>query len=130
MIKFKYTILYVSDVAKSMDFYSEVFKLEPLFMTDEGDYGELNTGEVKLAFASHRLASSNLSEGFIATDKLELPVGFELAFTTEDVDALVTTALKHGAILVEEAVTKDWGQTVAYIRDLDGLLIEICTPMG
>ena len=26
-------------------------------------------------------------------------------------------------------VTKPWGQTVGYIRDIDGFLIEICTPM-
>jgi lactoylglutathione lyase len=25
---------------------------------------------------------------------------------------------------------KPWGQTVAYVRDLDGHLVELCTPMG
>jgi hypothetical protein len=23
-----------------------------------------------------------------------------------------------------------WGQTVAYVADLDGFLVELCTPMG
>ena len=69
MIEFKYTILYVRDVAKSLNFYSDVFKFKPLFITDEGDYGELDTGSVKLAFASHELGTANLSQGFIPIDK-------------------------------------------------------------
>ncbi len=32
--------------------------------------------------------------------------------------------------LVVEPNTKPWGQVVAYVRDLDGFLIEICTPMA
>lgn len=130
MIEFKYTILYVNSVAKTLEFYADVFNFEPLFITPEGDYGELNTGSVKLAFASHKLASTNLTEGFTPTDTLELPAGFELGFVTDQVEVLVEKALKHGAILVEEAIVKEWGQTVAYIRDINGLLIEICTPIG
>ncbi|MFO0110274.1 MAG: VOC family protein, partial [Alphaproteobacteria bacterium] len=25
---------------------------------------------------------------------------------------------------------KPWGQTVAYVRDLNGFLVEICSPVG
>jgi hypothetical protein len=31
---------------------------------------------------------------------------------------------------VVEPVSKPWGQTVAYVRDLDGFLVELCTAMG
>jgi YD repeat-containing protein len=31
---------------------------------------------------------------------------------------------------MEDPKTKPWGQVVAYVRDKDGFLIEICTPMG
>ncbi|WP_083994044.1 hypothetical protein [Gelidibacter algens] len=33
-------------------------------------------------------------------------------------------------MIIEEPKQKPWGQIVAYIRDLDGFLIEICTSMG
>ena len=30
---------------------------------------------------------------------------------------------------LSEPATKPWGQTVAYLRDNSGFLVEICTPM-
>jgi uncharacterized glyoxalase superfamily protein PhnB len=38
-------------------------------------------------------------------------------------------AIKNGAELLEETVTKPWGQKVGYLRDLNGFIIEICTPI-
>jgi hypothetical protein len=32
-------------------------------------------------------------------------------------------------VLMEEPKIKPWGQVVAYVRDLDGFLIEVCSPM-
>jgi lactoylglutathione lyase len=37
--------------------------------------------------------------------------------------------MQAGAIIIEEPKQKPLGQTVAYLRDIDGFLIEICTPM-
>ena len=34
-----------------------------------------------------------------------------------------------GAVLLAEVVTKPWGQKVGYVRDLNGFIVEICTPM-
>ena len=31
---------------------------------------------------------------------------------------------------VTRLALKLWGQTVGYVRDINGLLIEICTPVG
>ena len=49
---------------------------------------------------------------------------------TENVEETVSTAINAGATLVEKPKTKPWGQVVAYVRDIDGFLIEICTQMG
>ena len=38
-------------------------------------------------------------------------------------------AVKNGAKLLEKTVTKPWGQQVGYLRDLNGFIIEICTPI-
>jgi len=35
----------------------------------------------------------------------------------------------YSAILLEEPVTKPWGQKVGYLRDTNGFIIEICTPI-
>lgn len=51
----RYTILYVENVAAALDFYEKAFGLERLFLHESGDYGELATGETKLAFSSKTL---------------------------------------------------------------------------
>ncbi|MFN0200318.1 MAG: VOC family protein [Bacteroidia bacterium] len=129
MVKFGYTILYVSDVTKSIEFYEKSFGFTRKFITDENDYGELQTGQTSISFASTELASSNLKNGFIKSDISQKPFATELGLVTENVSEVVALALNNGATILEEPIEKPWGQTVAYIRDLDGFLIEICTPI-
>jgi lactoylglutathione lyase len=129
MVKFGYTILYVSDVAKAIAFYEAAFGLQRKFVTPENDYGELLTGETTLAFAALSLAQSNLRDGFLQSQPSAPPFGIELGLVTEDVPGTMAQALGHGATLVEEAKQKSWGQTVGYLRDLDGFLLEICSPI-
>ena len=129
MIKFAYTILYVSDVKKTAEFYSKTFDFEVRFIAPDDEYAELNSGTTTLSFAALPLAKSNLKDGFQESDLKTKPFGIELGFTTVDVQALVDKALAAGATLLEEPKEKPWGQMVAYIRDLDGFLIEVCTPM-
>lgn len=129
MIKFAYTIQYVSDVTKTIEFYEKAFGFTRKFITPDNSYGELITGETTLSFAAIGLAKTNLSNGFIESDLTQKPFGIEIGFTTENVEQTIKTAIEAGAILVAEPKTKPWGQVVAYVRDLDGFLIEICTPM-
>lgn len=130
MIKFAYTILYVQDVTKAVAFYENAFGFTRKFVTPENDYGELLAGETTLSFASTLLANSNLKDGFTESRLADKPFGIEIGFTTDNVAETVSTAIKAGATIVENPKTKPWGQTVAYVRDLDGFLIEICTPMS
>lgn len=129
MIKFKYIILYVEDVKQSMNFYKNTFNTEIKFITPEKDYGELITGETTISFASVSLASSNIKEGFLTSKANAKPFGIELGFVTDDVEALVTKAVKNGAVLYEDIAVKPWGQKTAYIKDPDNYLIEICTEI-
>jgi catechol 2,3-dioxygenase-like lactoylglutathione lyase family enzyme len=130
MVKLGYTILYVSDVTKSIEFYEAGFGFQRKFVTPENDYGELLTGETTLSFASVALAHSNLTNGFQESKPSNPAFGFEIGLVTEHVQETLDKAVQCGAQLVEPAKQKPWGQTVAYIRDLDGFLIEVCTPMG
>lgn len=129
MIQFKYLILYVENVELSMNFYKNTFNFEIKFLTPEKDYGELITGETSIAFASIELASSNIKEGFLKSNACQKPFGIELGFVTDDVEALVQKSLDNGALLYEKMTTKPWGQKVAYIKDIDNYLVEICTEI-
>jgi catechol 2,3-dioxygenase-like lactoylglutathione lyase family enzyme len=130
MIKFAYTILYVQDVTRSIEFYEKAFGVNRKFISPGNEYGELSTGDVTPSFATTALASSNLKQGFAESSLAAKPFGFEIGFTTDNVDETVQNAIAAGAVLHENAKTKPWGQVVAYVRDPDGFLIEICTPMG
>jgi lactoylglutathione lyase len=130
VVNFSYTILYVEDVAESIAFYETAFGLQRRFLHESGDYGELETGGTALAFTAHDLAASNLPNGFIRNDRANPPAGIEIGFTTEDVAATFAQAVAAGALVVVGPKLKPWGQTVAYVRDRDGVLIEICSPMS
>ena len=129
MVKLGYTILYVSDVTKSVEFYESAFGFERKFITPENDYAELLTGETTISFASLGLAHSNLKNGFLASQQEGKPFGMELGLVTENVQEIMDKAIGLGAMIVESPVQKPWGQTVGYIRDIDGFLLEICSPM-
>lgn len=130
MIQFAYTILYVQDVARSIAFYEKAFGFSRKFIAPGEDYGELQTGSTTLSFASTTLAGSNLKDGFTESNLNNKPFGIEIGFVVADVEAVVQSALEAGATLATSPKTKPWGQIVAYVRDLDGFLVEICTPMG
>ncbi len=130
MVKLGYTILYASDVTKSVEFYEAAFGFKRKFITPENDYAELSTGETTISFASLELANSNLKNGFMVSKQTEKPFGMELALVTEHVEEIISKAISHGAILVENPIQKPWGQTVGYVRDINGFLLEICTPMN
>lgn len=129
-VRFGYTIIYVPDVSTALDFYTRAFGFERGFVSPDSSYGELITGETTLAFASEALGASHFEHGFEHHTLDHLPAGTELAFVTDDVDATIRSAIEAGAHMLVPAETKAWGQTVGWIRDPNGVLLEICTPDG
>lgn len=129
-MKFAYTIIYVADVVGAIEFYERAFGCERGFVHESGEYGELKTGQTTLSFASLTLASSNVQGGVIPGDLQQPPPAFEVAFSTDDVAAAFARATTAGAVAVSTPKLKPWGQTVAYVRDLNGNLVELCTPIS
>ncbi|MDD2713964.1 MAG: hypothetical protein PHU77_13690 [Simplicispira sp.] len=39
-------------------------------------------------------------------------------------------ALAAGAAPMRQAEVMPWGQTIAYVADINGFLVELCTPMA
>jgi lactoylglutathione lyase len=122
-----YTILYVEDVRKTVDFYERAFGLSTKVLHEEGDFGEMSTGATSLAFCSHALIRQMGKHP--AHPNKQAPT-FEIAFVTPDVGKAVQRATDAGAILEQAPAEMEWGQTVAYVSDLNGFLVELCTPMG
>ena len=129
-MKFGYTIVYVSNVASSLAFFEKAFDFSRRFLHEAGDYGELETGETTLAFASHALGSSNFPTGYVAVNSTSKPLGIELVFVTQSVQEKHQIAISAGAVEVSPPETKPWGQVVSYVRCPEGTLIELCTPVG
>jgi lactoylglutathione lyase len=127
MMQLGYTILYVEDVRKTVDFYERAFGLSTKVLHEEGDFGEMNTGATSLAFCSHALIRQM---GKKPTHPNPRAPSFEIAFVTPDVDVALQRATAAGAVVVQAPTVMEWGQTVAYVSDLNGFLVELCTPMG
>jgi lactoylglutathione lyase len=127
-MRFGYTILYVRDVPASLRFYERAFGQRRRFVHESGQYAELDTGTTALAFASLDLAASNLPEEVRPAAAAESAPTFEVCFVSEQVGRAFARAVGHGAEPVTAPHSKPWGQDVAYVRDPDGILVEIASP--
>ncbi len=127
-MKLGYTLLYVDDVEKTMVFYANAFGLEIGFLHESKQYGEMKTGDTKLGFVHHDTAGSH---GF-KYEKLSLKAlapGFEISLVADDVEKAFERAVKAGAVATSKPTQKPWGQVVSYVRDCNGMLVEICSAM-
>ena len=58
-----------------------------------------------------------------------IPSGFEISFVVDDVKKSLEKAVRSGCSKVSDPEHKPWGQEVAYVRDLNGVLVELSTEM-
>jgi lactoylglutathione lyase len=125
-----YNILYVEDVPATVSFYENAFGLQNKFIVEDKSYAEMLTGTTTLSFCSHELAQSNFELVFDKSSNAKKPFGCEIGFTTNNVQSAYDIAIHAGAIAVKPPTAKEWGQIVAYVRDNNGFLVELCTPMA
>jgi lactoylglutathione lyase len=126
---FGYTIVYVPDVQAAISFYEKAFGYSLRFNADDWDYAELESGDTTLAFAAEKMADM-LGISITPNRANATAAGIELAFVTEDVAEGFKRATDAGATAVTDPHQTPWGQTVSYVRDLNGVLIEICSPVS
>jgi lactoylglutathione lyase len=81
-----------------------------------------------LGFASHRCGERMMPGGY-SRPAGGRPSGVELAFFTADVAAAFERACGAGASTVAEPKVMPWGQTVAYVRSIEGTIIGLCSPL-
>lgn len=127
-MKFAYTIIYVEDVPATVEFYENAFGLTRRFIHESNLYAEMETGETALAFADNEIAEAN-GVRIRHNVKKEFAAGFEVGLVSHDPERDFGKAIIAGASSVKVPQMKPWGQTVAYVHDLNGCLVEIATPM-
>lgn len=127
MMRLGYVIIYVKDIQETVVFYEKAFGLDTRFIHESGLYAEMETGTTALAFVDEALVKEshsfrpNLCSG-------EAP-GIEISFVTDAVEQQFERAIKAGATLVVKPTQRPWGQLVSYVRDNNGCLVEICSPV-
>lgn len=122
-------IFYVKEVQSTIDFYARAFGIKTRFLHESGAYAELETGATSIAFAAEELAESNLPEGCLKHDPKKRPFACEITFTADNVEKAYEKAVKAGAAPLAPPKEKPWGQTVGYVRDPNGILIEIASKL-
>jgi catechol 2,3-dioxygenase-like lactoylglutathione lyase family enzyme len=127
-MKFSGVILYVPDVRKTLAFYERAFGLKPRFLSEDASFGDVHTGSVLLGFATVEMSRRNWKGGVRVGGPGDAPPSFEIGIETEDVAGVVKRAVDAGATVLSPAETMPWGQTVAFLRDPDGHVIDVATP--
>jgi lactoylglutathione lyase len=129
-LRLGWTILHVPDPRRAADFYERAFGLRLRFADPSGEYAELETGATTLAFAAHALVDrlGTHAEPAAAAP----PHGVEIALIAEEaaIEAAYRRAVEAGAAPVKPPERKPWGQVVGFVRDPDGFLVEVCTPVA
>lgn len=123
-----YVIIYVRDIQETVLFYEKAFGLKSRFIHESGAYAEMETGNTALAFVDEKFVSDFLS--FRLNRPSEEAAGVEISLVTDQVEQKYDVAIKAGAISILKPTPKPWGQIVSYVRDNNGCLVEICSPMG
>lgn len=122
-----YIIIYVKNIQETIAFYEKAFGLKRRFIHESGAYAEMETGTTALAFVDEKFVKDSLS--FRPNRLSEEAAGIEISLITDHVEQQFNKATKAGAISVLQPTQKPWGQIVSYVRDNNGCLVEICSPI-
>ena len=137
-MEFAGTVIYVDEVPPVLEFYQRAFGVDSKFIdldvqlpnrdsSASYQFAELATDGGSLYLATHALGAILLPGYERPADGR--PAGVEVAFFTKHVEAAFEKAVGAGATEIARPRTMPWGQTVAYVRSLEGTCVGLCTPM-
>lgn len=120
-----YVVLIVDDLDRALEFYVDVLGLD--LGHRSGSYAQLATGATRLALYERSAMATTL--GRPLTAPADDAPGFELGFKVADCDSTYRELVSGGAAAAVEPADRPWGQRTAYVRDLDGHLIELAQDL-
>jgi uncharacterized glyoxalase superfamily protein PhnB len=124
-----YLVFPVENPVETAAFWVRAFACRVKFTHESGGYVELDTGATTLGFASDALMAMN-GVPYRKNRATELSGGAIVSLVTPEPEALFAHALTQGAREVHAVVTKPWGQRSGFVADPNGLLVEVCSPIG
>lgn len=127
-MKFAYTIIYVENVPMTVEQWSSCLGFELSYLHEDQIYAELISGETTIAFAQIEFGRSHFDDADTQAI-FDRPLGrFEIGLCTDDVSTAYRHAIEHGMNAAKPPMTQPWGQEVAWIVDLNGILVELSSP--
>ena len=121
-------VLYVDDVNAALERWRDAFRFEIAYLDEGGLYGELVSGETCLAFAEREFGRGHFEDAAARALFDGAPRRFEVALTSDDVIADHARACRQGMRAVHGPIERPWGETVAWLMDPEGILVELATP--
>lgn len=129
-MKLGYTILYVDDVPVTLQAWRDAFGLTIDYTHEDGIYGELATGETTLAFSETEFGRGHFEDDETRAIFDGSPKRFEVGLVTDDVQAAYDRAIASGMRAVRPPFDQPWGQTVCWVSDTNGILVELSSPVS
>lgn len=121
-----YVILWCENLEVAIEFYTQILGFSQ--KARHGDYVELGTGATTLGLVARQFVRDGLHLEVppLGPENLELGI----VVPRDDVTSTFERAVAAGAKSIQPPHEQPWGQLVSYIRDPDGHLLEICSPVG
>lgn len=110
--------LLVEDLAKSREFYET--KLGLKLNSQDGGFVDYKLGESPLALFEKKTATAMFPAQFMSPAG-----GAVIALQVDNVEQTCLELRSKGVEIFEGPKTTSWGQTVAYLHDPDGHIIEL-----
>ncbi|MDZ7964835.1 MAG: VOC family protein [Nostoc sp. DedSLP03] len=126
-MKFGYTVIWVDDVVKTVEFYEKAFGLVRRTLLEKGQsiWAEIETGNTTLAFSSSSEAQKLFPGGCHPNHATQPPASIQISFITPDVGSAYMRAIGAGAKTLDAPKTQPGGHTIARVRDPNGVLVSL-----
>ena len=131
MLALKVIGFVVPDVPASVAFYDRAFALSLHYLHPSNGYAELSSGAAVLAFLSEEFIAKTSLLGSVSVhpNRPDAPtLGAHVALWSDAIEKDWERAMSAGAQIVASLSAKPWGQISGYVRDPDGIVVELCTP--
>jgi lactoylglutathione lyase len=125
MAQLGFVILFTRDVPKKMAFYERAFGLQKKHVAEGEAYGEMH-GDVPIQFVQEDFARGYVPD-FVTNRPERPPAAIEIGFLADDVPAAYQRAIDAGCTSIAPPEKRPWGPTIAWVRDDEGVLVELCS---
>jgi predicted enzyme related to lactoylglutathione lyase len=128
-LSYDYTRILVHDFRACFRFYRDVLGLEPGFGSEDDTYADFPTGSTGISLFD----AAEMAEAVGSADLGAASAGPDavcLVFGVTDVDEAWSSLVARGAVAAAPPTDHpDWGIRTVHLRDPDGHLIEINSPI-